>query len=35
MKRLLLCLLLVAVAAPVATTCLGCRVSGEIDNPND
>ena len=33
MKRLLLCLLLVAVAAPVLILSAGCHASGSIDNP--
>ena len=35
MKRLLLAMLLLAVAAPIVTTAAGCRAEGEIENPAD
>lgn len=35
MKRLLLAVLLLAVAAPVVTAVAGCRAEGEVQNPVD
>ena len=35
MKRIFLALLLLAVAAPIVTSSLGCRVSGEVEDPVD
>lgn len=34
LKRLFLILMLVAVAAPMVTTSMGCRVGGEIGDPD-
>ncbi len=35
MKRIFLALLLLAVAAPVLTSAVGCRAEADVDNPMD